>query len=518
MRLTILIACLALAAASPSLRAGNAAPVWPKMSGVNVAVSVNGLNKLIKEVLPTFLSTLEAINIPDIEHKEVHVKPIGHIFVDVTDITVGNVQIPAVTLDTQAPHTVGFSTTNVNIPVHANWHWVGMGWPHIADSGSLDVTAQDGTAACQLSITALQGKPSATMLSDTCAFSNYNIKVHGGGDWLFNVLESLFNNFIKKTLNSALSKALTDALGTQLNEFFKTIPTQFELKTPDIEELDLMLNASLTATTMTNDALTLTDLMHFYGPNTWDPPCFSELPNPYLPNYWISGLSDREAQVYIAGEVINCALFVAWHEKAFKLDVTEGQLPSGTPDFLKTSWWWLLAPGLKSQYPDKHMTMLLSSTPDDEWAVRPDFTINSKGLHCSAEGVANFTIYDESHAQVIAMQVKLDAGLDVIIHKNASSGASTIVLQIQELAVNFTGKYTSQVGNVDVSGLEILSNAILPVARGLINAIISQGLPIPILTGFGLENPKIVFSDSTADRDFFAIGADIVYTAPPTLR
>jgi lipopolysaccharide-binding protein len=219
------------------------------MSGINVAVDIKGLNKLVKEILPTFLETIETMAIPNIEHQEAKI-PLGHIFVDVTDIDIGNVQIPAVTLDTQEPNIVGFSSTGMNIPVHANWHYVGMGWPHIADSGSVDVTAQDGTAACQLKITEVNHRPNATMLSDTIGFSDYHISVHGGHSWLYNIISDIFHRAIKGALNTALSKALTSALGDQLNTFFQGIPISYTLKTPEIENLELRLNASLLATTM----------------------------------------------------------------------------------------------------------------------------------------------------------------------------------------------------------------------------------------------------------------------------
>jgi hypothetical protein len=149
---------------------------------------------------------------------------------------------------------------------------------------------------------------------------------------------------------------------------------------------------------------------------------------------------------------------------------------------------------------------------------RPVFTVNSEGLHCSAKGVANFSVVQEyqstsipDYPWVFALDVEMDAGLDIIIHKNSTTGESSIVLQIDELKVNFTGKYQTQVGPVDVTSLDVLSTAVLSVARLLINVILSGGLPIPVLTGFDLSNPAIVYSNDQWGDDFFAIGADIVY-------
>jgi hypothetical protein len=208
-------------------------------------------------------------------------------------------------------------------------------------------------------------------------------------------------------------------------------------------------------------------------------------------------------------------LYVANQEKAFVLEVTQSQLPEGTSEFLHTNWWESLAPGLPKKYNGMYMVMELRDYDSlDKSYNRPEFTINAEGLHCSCLGSIKFSVLDGDETPwVIILEVEVDAGLDIIIHKNSTTKESTIVLQIDEMKVNFTGRYETTVGDVAVGELEFLSSAILPVARLLINAVISGGLPIPILTGFGLENPQIAYSNSTSGADFFAIGADIVYNA-----
>jgi hypothetical protein len=262
-----------------------------------------------------------------------------------------------------------------------------------------------------------------------------------------------------------------------------------------------------------SQTVTLTDKMEFYAPK-WRKTPNCAVGDPYLPNWWVSGVAGREVQLYIAGEVINCALWVANQEKAFSLKVTQSQFPEGTKIF-HTNWWEIIAPGLVQKWNGYMMVMELRDYDSIEQSYnRPVFTINAEGLHCSCLGSVKFSVIDgDSTPWVMILEVEVDAGLDIIIHQDPTTKESTIVLQIDEMKVNFTGKYETTVGDLAVGDLEFVSSVILPLARVLINGVISGGLPIPILTGFGLENPHIAYSNSTSGADFFAIGADIVYNA-----
>lgn len=445
--------------------------------GVKVTLTQAALSYILKETLPLLRDMLTKIHIDDI-NQSVNT-PIGHVDISLSSIKVGTASLGDASLQISNSG-LNAAITNVHLAASGNWHYRQHSFPHISDHGSVDVNIGMSVLNIATSASLNSGYKSGLKVSvDSIdfSFSNFDIKLHGGASWLYNIIVSLLKGDIEKAVHKAVAEgippAVTDTIQKSLDEQKLEVPISSGVVLSFAPRMVSFVNQERVTLGAAGDFV-----KDGVPPFLDDPASTPDL------------INSKMVQVYLTDHILSSAGFTFDKGGLMQTLVTPHDIPESWPISLNTSYiaFKLAAPGLYSKYPDRAMNILFKA---DETITPSARMSESQGVNVFAQGDAVFKVIqsDGSTIDAFTLMLRLNLTLSVAVKENIISGE----VSLKNLTL---GVINSQVGDISVSLLDtslnfLVSNIIIPI----LNTFTEKGFPIPQLEQFSLIDPQIVVKD-----------------------
>lgn len=224
-------------------------------------------------------------------------------------------------------------------------------------------------------------------------------------------------------------------------------------------------------------------------------------------------------QAQLSPALLSCAVWTAYQNKALHGYYTKAA-PGTFPLPLDTKDWLLFVPALPLKYPDDPMDVNITfkagaqpqlvASPTGGLALHNLSTVFQFGVLPS--GSAGFLRGADAAASthVFSLGVTFNAGLDASLHNqaNPATGAAGPALKfaVTTLSIEYS-VIDSSIGSISTSGLQKLTNLLLPFVKDVINAVGGIGFPLPALGGLAFADSAIVIQENA-----LAINTNITYT------
>ena len=220
-------------------------------------------------------------------------------------------------------------------------------------------------------------------------------------------------------------------------------------------------------------------------------------------------------QAQLSPALLSCAVWTAYQNKALHGYYTKAA-PGTFPLPLDTKDWLLFVPALPLKYPDDPMGVEITFKA----GAQPHLDASPKGglqLH-NVSTVFDFTVLPSAGLRggagtgthVFSLGVTFNAGLDASLHNqaNPATGAAGPALKfaVTTLSIEYS-VIDSSIGSISTSGLQKLTNLLLPFVKDVINAVGGIGFPLPALGGLAFADSAIVIQENA-----LAINTNITYT------
>eukprot|EP00041_Stephanoeca_diplocostata_P014300 m.258840 g.258840 ORF g.258840 m.258840 type:complete len:496 (+) comp19652_c0_seq1:151-1638(+) len=462
----------------------------PANSSIRVTLTQSGLNELSAIVLPIIQNALNgSISIPDI-HIDTHVpEPIGHITLDLTDITLSGVRLADGSIKVAPPHAVSLSLSGMDFDVNMDFKWRKVHSPHASDHGEVSAKPSDASALVAVQTTVLPtGVPHVNLTQGSTTIGSFDIHFDGKVSWLYNLFTNLFENQIKDAISKAVSKALGSAVDVDLNKVLGKFPTA---KTIGGGKSRLDVNTQLLDLRVSNgtaadggaymtigDYFAIADnLTHALCPPAED--LTAVLPD-VVPG---AAASESMVQIMLSTRLFDCALWVPFHNGA--LDVSN--IPGGP-----TSAWLAILPTLPLKYPNA--TVRLDLTPSAQPLITARANADGGLLSASLGYNINVSVVTNG-TDVYAVTLRATAATGIELETVCNTnGSITLYGNVTTLDVNVT-VVRSAVGFIDKVALELISKLVGPIVEKAVNSVLANGFTLPATKGIRLLNASTLIEN-----------------------
>jgi len=479
----VIVLCALTAGAARAESAPEASP------GLVVTLEESGIKAITAAVLPVLNKALSGtIPLPDM-NEDLHVPVFGHVTLDLTNIAISGFQLPALDVALAAPDTITTTASGLTLDVNLDFKWRKVHWPHASDHGTISVKASGGAMDLGMSLTSVGGKPHLNVLTSTVDLSSFDIHFSGKVSWLYNFVVGLFKGKLKTAVQGAVSKELTTVIDSDAN---KALAAMHMLAYVGGGRSRADLNYELASVNATSTYIAIGDLMGITNNMTGAACPLAPAPLPVVDPVSPSSM----VQLVLADTFINCFGWVAATNDALHERVD----PTKLPGLLNTTAWASIAPGLAKKYPDTPLAMYV-----DLLGAPMVHSSTASGTSAAGHLALNFSAVTKTgEVHTHALGLLGNFGLQVGVEAAGSPPVPTLMFNVTELAVNVSALDT-QVGPIDVTGLDGLLGTVLPLVKDILQAALSKGLPLPgTPTGVGLVHPQV-----SQGNGYIAISADL---------
>ena len=451
---------------------------------MKVALSAEGLNKIVSSILPSLLGQVRHFPVPGIDLNQhgfgIHLSSIA---VDSVSYANFDSSVSASDLDV--------SVTGVDVQGHLQWRVRQGAWPHVQGSGSADFSITGGNFKVSLhtmtsvSTNGFDLVPVIVLDHDSVSLGHVKIEIHHSiFSWLLDVLANALENQIKGIIGNLLQSTLSSLIKTRLNSLLSEMKFTYNLGNWGF--LDYAVTGPSTF-----DSIKQVVSLGFNGevyPHNSN--VESHLPRASMA--FSSALGTREVQVVIDLFTVNSALNALYVGNVFSLAVTDKLLPDTIPFRLNTTYWVELLPILHKLYPNNLMKIVctLGASP----VVRSELDGNA---FISGLLNLNFQIFaNDVFVDVFQIGATFSGGVKVSFVQ--PNGTSLVVFtMIPDIAVKLS-ILSSEIGVFGLSPevpifVETILNELL-VSK--VNEKSALGFPFPSLDGFSVANAVLTIADS----------------------
>jgi lipopolysaccharide-binding protein len=453
-------------------------------TGVHVTIYDSAFTEIVKSTQPVVTTLLEATPIPDITGTTD--TPIGTIAYTLSVIKFVSIDLGEI-LITDVTNGISLGSSGASGHITLDWHYkCTTCFIRFSDRGSADVTF-DLSVALDTIITASKGEPVLTVDSDAVELSNFNIELHGGASWLYQVFVNIFTHQIKEAVEKNLESSLAHAINDQGNAVLATAPLLVQLD-PWVD-----LYYGMTA----NPIFDPSHLTSFHAgsfvskaqPTVTCPESSSPLPE---------SINFDMLQVFFSQYVANCAGYIYTRANVLHHTVTQVNLPANFPVQMNTTYFKQLIPTLYQSYPNEAMTIYVyAETP-------PISVFNESGAFVWGSFFLNVSVVGSSSRQVFTLLMDVSTQVDIAVAAGNLTGKVSFV----NLALS---QVSSTIGVIDVSQLDsVVGFGIQDIMLPWINKLFGIGIPIPIVDGV-----KVVDAEVTYANGYIGYTTNFTFT-PPT--
>jgi len=458
--------------------------------GVKVAVSQSALSYLKDQALPVAEKAALTAVIPDMT-EEVHVPVVGEVELTLKNMKINrlNVLNSSILLNSGNIITVAFSGLNLDITL--NWHYRESRWPHIADSGSGEgsVASAAGVVSVLVSSDAT-GHPTAKFVSCGMDLTGLSIKLHGGSSWLYDAVIQMFHKRIAHALESGICNALTTTVQAQLSQYLAELPVQYAIG--DHFAVDYSL-ADPNGIVITPDNILIGSCAGEIFPKGGQP---GQAPG--QPVAMPNSITDTQFQVFITDYSVESFGFTAVKTGLAEMLITKDMAPALAKDFFATDFYGQYAPGLLEKYgsgTEVSLFLAIHQIPDVIFSEKNGIDVKI-GVEMTVRAKNSAGAFEDAFTLLLSCDVDGDAK----VNNTVISGELTSVTAAASLV-------QSQVGDVDIDGINELVQFALSMGLDTVNQILAKGTPLPTLPGLEFINPSIIYRD-----DYIVVATNIRYT------
>jgi len=376
--------------------------------------------------------------------------------------------------------------SGISASISANWGYRKKSWPHLSGHGSVDIDISGVTVMVDIAFNDIGGHPGCKVIADNVAVGQFNIKVHGGESWIFNLFIDIFKNKIKDEVSKGMKNGIEKAIDNNLNQKLQSLPLRQTLQNILIADYTLVDAPRFGANYMVLDCKG-----EFFSVKNQVEAPFTPAQLPDLQG------TDVMVQISIAQYVPDTVGFALWKQGILVAHVDDSMIPKESPVRFNTNSFQYVIPPLWTAYPDKMLEATIDPIASPEITFDPG---NIIGIRCQLEMIWYVIIGAGNSKQAFTL------GIDI-------TGKGKVSLVNHLIMVNITtGNITlslrnSQIGTFDVSPLNDL--AFLVIAEGIpfVNQYLTKGIPLPNLPGVEFINPFLGYGNG-----FIYVNTNIKYT------
>lgn len=178
-------------------------------AGLQIDVAESGIDVFRDAVLNIVNTNFSSLTIPNISLEE-DIPVVGHVTFDLTDIEVYGVHVSTANINLAPPATADIAIAGANANIKMNFHYRKVHWPHISGSGTITVSAEDGTFSVDTVLSLVNNLPNIRATGSSATFANFNIHFSGHDEWIYNLVAKLFKGTIDKVRLIFMRHSLPD--------------------------------------------------------------------------------------------------------------------------------------------------------------------------------------------------------------------------------------------------------------------------------------------------------------------
>jgi len=333
------------------------------------------------------------------------------------------------------------------------------------------------------------GEPACNVLNCVVSIGGFDIKIHGGASWLYNIFLSLFKSNIKDAIVNGLKGAIVGAINKNLNDVLKTLPVKINIQNILLADYSLVDNPRFG-----NDYLVLDCKGEFFDIKSPQEAPFTPgtIPDVQSTNVMVQFTIDQ----YVA----DTACFSLWKSGILHFDVNDTIIPPDSPIRFNTNSFQDIIPPLYEKYPNKTLKAMIDPI------ASPIVNFISNGtVAITGKFQLSMFVLNPALTHVFTL------GLDILTDGNVRMNGSKIVIKLDFGDVK-VGLLETDIGPFDLGPLQGIALLALSEVIPFANQKFGTGIPLPNIPGVTFINPYLGYGNG-----FIYVNTDVNYK-PSTLR
>ncbi|EDO37094.1 predicted protein [Nematostella vectensis] len=454
--------------------------------GIRLRLTDKGLQYVASIGVEVLKEKLNSLTIPDI-HGDAGT-PVGHISYDLTSVKITSLSLPSYSLKPVANVGLQFAVSGVSVALSGHWHYREDHWPHISDSGSVDVSASGISFSVSVALGAdSKGRPTVSAAGCSCSIGSVSITLHGGASWLYNLFDHEIEGKIKSALQSQLCSAAKDSINNQGAKALANFPTTRKLD--KFSEINYSLVQKPAPTAAFLDVMIKGEFESAVHP----------VEAPFSPAPLPADTADKYmVYVWLTDYVINTAGLVYMKSGFMNRTVTQADLPKDFKFPLNTNTFKVIVYQLYNKYPDRPVRLKVYPTQS------PAISSDVGGVNVSLVGHVEFYVDLQNGSSVFAFSLGLNiAATAQIAIKDTNLTVHASFVKVDPSLVK------SAIGNIEpnINLMKMFLNSFVDkLIINELNKYGDQGFPLPMIDGGKLVSPQI-----SSGKHFTLVSSNVDY-------
>mmetsp|Transcript_4330 Transcript_4330/g.16284 ORF Transcript_4330/g.16284 Transcript_4330/m.16284 type:complete len:528 (-) Transcript_4330:732-2315(-) len=459
----------------------------PSMNAVLTPASISYLQSVFQ---PIIIKQIQEIQLDDIQ-QEIDT-PIGKLGVNLSNLKMNQFDIKDIQVSLAEGQGMTIKVNNAHAQLSLDWNYRRVHSPHLSDHGTADANVGSNTQLLMTAKVVPLGNSTTldiTIPSFDMDIFQFDLHLHGGASWLYNIFISSFKKAIVKGIEQSLHDNISDIVQKEARAVLSTINLNMELLpglAADFSFADFIFHS----TGIVSEHVALV--------KATGKPVFPDSP-PTLPSVYQPKASDM-VQLFLADTLFNSAGYSIQQLGLVQYIIGNNILPEWFPIKLTTAAFCFFIPKVCTMYPiSKDMQIAIVSGSAPRMKFDP-----SVGVETILDLAAEFQVINGTLDTLFTLDatVVLDSAISM-------QNGTTLVAQFTMKNMTISLK-DSEIGSFDVSILGSFMNSVINyILLPLMNIFGQKGLEIPSVQGLTLLNPFV----GVLDR-MLVISANYKY-APP---
>lgn len=439
---------------------------------ISAVISKKGLDFFKNYLINKATSSIIPLELPDIE-KSKKIPLIGKVHMALSNIIIYSVEIDSSyveTGDTDLLLAVSGATADCSM----NWEYSYGSWllPTISDSGAATVLVEGLEVGLTVSLKEQGGIVKVILVDCGSHVRDISIKVDGGASWLYQALFEAFEGKIKSAVESAVTKKISELI-TKLDSIFQSLPKQIPVS--DIASM----NTSFVRSPVLSDSSVEVEINGLFTASSG-----TSMLNYYHKGFESSASCSSPAKmigIQLNENVFSSGALVYFN--ANRLHWIIDDIPEKS--VLNTSGWRHIIPQLYTQYPNDGMNLYISVTSP------PKIHVSEHDIGGTIDLDMTIIVLDSSEVIPVAcISLVINTSCFPQIKGDNLAG----VIKLNDFKASLTW---SRIGNLNMHIFQSMMSTILKTGfLPYINAHLRRGFPLPLPSGFTLENAEIFCTNS----------------------
>jgi len=452
--------------------------------GLRTTISNDALDYLRKTLQPVLIEEVKTAKIPDMSDD------VSHVHIYLTDIKLSEFNLEKSSVVLSTPNFGTLSLSGISVHLNMNWRYNA----HIAkDHGTAEVHTSGASTSIKVALARnpKTGAPAVTVTDTGFDCGDFDIKMHGGASWLYNMIIKSFKGKIRDSINKAVREKMQDTINQMVTKALATVPMSvdfgngislcYELADdpaviPDYGKR--FVAGSVAESYITKEGRGKSGFKPTAMPKT----TATSAPGPML-------------EIFINDFAINTLSYSYVNSGNTHMIIDDKNAPAEAKPLLVSGYYVSAAPGLVKKYgTDAPLRM------DFEVGQVPTLYMQPDGFQLKTAGMLTMEVNESNtFTKVIGMNLNILVAGSVVL-KN-----TTIIPHLDVLNVTCSIA-SSSVGEVDPQGMQDLIDFTTTYATSELNDKFANGIPLPVVKGLTFVDPKIVWGSN-----YLAIASSFSY-------